>query len=72
MFLTDSERQIRIAANRFTEIPELLNRAVFDVVTIEDAKTHRFYEARFVDENQSDGTLQEFEKSRIAIQGSGD
>ena len=59
-------------SSRQKEINGLLDRGVFEIVEAEEAKGHRIFKSRFVDNIKFAGTDRAFEKSRLVVQAYND
>lgn len=67
--IPQSTNHSKYAHSQTKELNGLLERSVFTPVHIDVAKGHRIFGSRFADQVKHEGTPNEFEKSRLVVEG---
>lgn len=70
--IPQSELNTRFEHSRHKEMKGLIEKNVFKLVNEKEAKGHRIYGSRFVDEVKHEGTPDAYEKSRLVVQAFND
>ncbi|KAI0995357.1 hypothetical protein K3495_g12825 [Podosphaera aphanis] len=71
-FIKSRNDKIDFTESRKLEIQGLIEKGVFKIAHITEARNHRIFGSRFVDTIKNEGTVKAYKKSRMVVQGYND